>query len=395
MSPNTDAAIEDLLQVLKDTCGRWKSTGSWVDAPPLGVDEVPNWAKLPVECRNRSAETLEVWRYITLRCQSGCGDSQQGKDLLKKFWPYAVAWINFLLKPSTETHYFEEIRSLDETFYQGPKNLEPKPIANSTENAFPLGRWLKHPERLTIAELELALAIFQWNEPNPQLVWWVKERPYLLHKIHRFLLQRYCFPLLSALRQARKTAGLDSPPYRAVEWERINPRLTGFVAIGTLAVIGLDFLPAFFFAGFYANLPVALSWALLLLILKELAYVDIFKQNRPLLVTRRHASCRVWRLLRMVLGRSAVLSALMMAFWKAAELALQSRENLDRVFNTTRDSWNLSNLVWPYLVGPLENTWWLEGWRLLTGFIAMVVSAAVLGFLLQGFWEDASALEAI
>jgi hypothetical protein len=395
MSPKADAAIEDLLQVLKDRCGRWKSTGSWVDAPPLGVDEVPNWAKLPVEYQKRSAETLELWRYITLRCQAGNGDRPPCEKLLKKIWPYVVAWINFLLKPPTETHYFEEIRSLDETFYQGPKNLEPKPIANSTENAFPLGIWLKHPERLTIAELELALAIFQWNEPNPQLVWWVKERPYLLHKIHRFLLQRYCFPLLSALRQARKTAGLDSPPYRAVEWERINPRLTGFVAIGTLAVIGLDFLPAFFFAGFYANRPVALASVFLFYILIELAYVDIFKQNRPLLVTRRHASCRVRRLFLEVLGRSAVLSALMIAFWTAAERILQSRENLNRVFNTARDSWNLSNLVWPYLLGRLENTWPLEVWRLLTGFIAMVASAAVLGFLLQGFWEDTSALEPI
>jgi hypothetical protein len=395
--PGTDALEE--AQCIQGQQGELTAK-EWL-SKPLGLDEPRDWEELPDTCKDEErGEALQLWRLVALRCNVLASGDPGTDDKAWRCWHYLRKWINFLLKPSAQTFYFQEALSEDTTFYKGEGTLQPKQRGEwPKELRQEILPWLRNPEQLTIVELELALTIFDRSAGAPKLAWWVSKKPYLLHKIHRFLLARYCFGLLGPLREARAAQDLNAPPNRAVEYERINPRLTGFMAVGTLAIVGLDFLPAFFFAGYYANIPVALLVALLFLVLKELAYMDVFKQNRPLLVTRRHAKSRTWHLLQATLWRSAGFAATMMGFWSVAERTILRPHNLERVFNTVHDprspSWNLGNLIWPYLRGPLETAWYLETWRLVTGFCALALSAAVLGFLLQGFWEDTSALEPI
>ena len=370
-------------------------------------------AHFPILERANAPERIELgrnWltfcRYVTLRCNKEPEtrpDELLNGDASGTRWPAWICildWIKFLLEPGTKSFHFEETRSKDTTFYNG---LRPKPKMNDTSGwNFPLP-WLEHPEHLTIAELEVALAVFAWDGSAPDFAWWVKMRPYLLHRIHLFCLQRYCFPLLRALRKARKRkegkeAELDAPPYRAMEQEWINWRLTGFVAIGMLAVLGLEFPAVFFFAGFFWNLPVFLLCIALGCLLWSLIQGDVFKQNKPLLADRRHARSRTLRLLLETLLRSAIFGLFAVAFWKFAEDALRREGALERIFRVPSGevtSTNFENLVWPYIGLGLDPSFWLELWRHVTGFCALVLSAAVLGFLVQGFWEETSVLEPI
>ena len=189
-----------------------------------------------------TVEFLTLCRYAVLRLNGTPAAAYA--TVLTGLWPYVVKWLNFLTKPATHSHYFEEVLALDPTFYAN-RNLQPKPVSAPTAepqpNWWPLP-WLERPEELTAAELELALAVFKWDAQESRFAWWVTERPYRLHDIQRLCLRRYCYPLLAELRRARKAdrGKFDGPPYRAVEWERLAPRLTGFMAVGLLALVGLE-----------------------------------------------------------------------------------------------------------------------------------------------------------
>lgn len=360
--------------------------GSLIDIP----------REIPENIGEFDSHLLQICRYVTLRHEE-LRDGKEEEYFKDVTWKYIKRWVKFLLKPAPASFHFQEARSKDTTFYGGEGNIQPKSLKKNKEDdfSFPLREWLKSPENLTIQEFELAIAIFKWDGKKPVFANWVTERPYYLDRIHRFLLKRYCFVLLDALRDARKNASLDTPAHRAVEHGWIIPRLTGFVVIGLLAITGFDFFSSMFFFLRFGVLSIFI-FALILLecyILYELGYMDVFKQNRPLLITREHARHRVLLLVWSTIWRSVLTSFIIVLFWGLLEKSITSSFIRPFVFSGCNDN-ALTNLVWPSLLMEKESFWeWML--RMGLGVTAMGTSAGLLGFLLQGFWEDTSALEPI
>lgn len=309
----------------------------------------------------------------------------------------ADRWVQFLIseESSSRNFFLQEYRTRDGTFYE-PDDLQPKwhdDNQREWRKSLPV---VSELERLTVTELELALAILDMESERgePRFVWWLQERPAILWRIHAFLLKRYCFSLLKAFQAALRNRGdgqspgrhLDRPPFRAGELWALYPRVGGLTVVGFLGVMSLDQLVAILFAAPWCVASiVALAGVGLL---ATLAYMDVFKQNRGVMASMPHGLPRVAHLVGLFLAWglafAAVLSLSTMA-WKALGPS-------DGVFVWFRGAGEpFGNLV---ALAPPVGSWARVG-RFLLGLLGVASLSASLGALLQWFWEDKSATEPI
>lgn len=148
---------------------------------------------------------------------------------------YARRWVDWLMKDARFSRFIQETRSKDKTFFQQEelRVLPRKGWANGWGEKL---KDLKTPEQLTIGEFELALAIFDWDSKTPAFVNWVRSDRYILRRVHRFLLRRSCFELLSLFHRAIgsvRDGGRFS--YPGARW---FPRIASMCAVGTLGLFG-------------------------------------------------------------------------------------------------------------------------------------------------------------
>jgi hypothetical protein len=307
-------------------------------------------------------------------------------------------WCRFLLGdgPAASSSYLAQERLGDDVFYhKQPKNraAKPRPLPRGRWPAQPAGKctdtppvddwskqlgWLRHPEFLTSTEMELALLAFRWKcgtcekarpelrtceKPQPELRTWLKESPHMLHRIHGFLLRRYCFTLLEATSQAAKAAGFSSPAHRAGELWGLFPRSAGLAAVGLLAFISYDDATKVFFAAPASQLVYALAPALVALWL--IVHIDVFKQNRGVMVSYLHALPRTLRQWRWFLYWGVLLAGLYTLFFRFGPLALCMA---------------VQSATPP---------------RVVLGVLTLGAASAALGAVLQWFWDDKSAAEPV
>jgi hypothetical protein len=326
---------------------------------------------------------LRVLRHLTLFAH--CLTSGLAGEQLNLLRSFAYRWIGFLIAEgsSSRTFFLQHRRIKDPTFFTtGSLRPQHRPWPGGWTGKL---AWLRHPERLTIVELEIALALFDWDAPRPRFVRWVRDYPHILWRVHDFLLKRYCFPLLGPLREAAEQAEASSPRFRAGEFWRWYPRVGGLCALGLLGLVSLGPAQTVLFA---APWPVAAvlgasSAALLWL----LVGIDICKQNRGVIQSWSHVTPRVWSLWFRSLAWALVLAG---AFGACAGLLGSSR--LDAGALHAFGSAPLSNLLIPE-VPPVA---FLPRFtRFAGGLLAMASSAALLGALLQWFWEDRAMTETI
>ncbi len=314
---------------------------------------------------------LQLLRFVAFCAQRAGADVDDQMATAYQQWCYA--WVRYLAgdEVTTATFYLQQYAVTDTRFYRGSEpsgagRLRPKPRGEWPKAWGPVLPWLRHPERLTVGELELALAVFEWKAKQPRFVWWLRHRPHVLWRIHRFLLKRYCYELLSPFREALRADGLDRPPFRAGELWQLQPRIAGLSFIGFLAMLGLyrdlDLFCGPCMAG--GGVPAGALWAAAALcagLLWVVVYVDVFKQNRGMMSSLMHGARRVW------------LTVWGFLWWGA-------------VFATG-------------YVGGLGGLAGLDigvdpGYRgVAVGFTA--ASACLIGALLQWFWEDRAATEPV
>jgi hypothetical protein len=119
--------------------------------------------------------------------------------------------------------------------------------------------YLKHPQRLSLAEFEVALMLFEWlpeSPPSPAAdssvesnklspprfpvvaAWLPKQAPMLLRRIEPWLLNHYCYPLLRPFRRALAQSNLLRLPFCGLGRGFFRPRLIAFVVVGLLALHG-------------------------------------------------------------------------------------------------------------------------------------------------------------
>jgi len=342
------------------------------------------------------AELSESWyelalrRHLAILAQVG---QQEAKKAPNELAAEATHWVMFLVQDesSSRSFFLQEYRANDNHLYGD--SLRPcrrDHMASYWASNKNVLRWLKHPERLTITELELALAIFDWHEEKPRLVWWVKKRPYILWRVHRFLLKRYCLQLLRPLRRARKDAEKNAPPYRAGEQLWAHPRMLGMTMIGMLGCLGVDAFKVIFFASAWWQQAVALAAAFL--VLWYFYYVDVYKQNKGVMATKTHGLRRTAWVVARALVVSGVLGLIPLAFWSCFP-----RERLLEVVQAAPQEFFVpppAEIVIPLAVPALRPDWPLTASATL-GWLCLVVYAALFGCILQWLWEDTSALEPV
>jgi hypothetical protein len=349
---------------------------------------------------------------------------------------FASAWVKHLISPegTRERFFLQEYVARDGGLYDAG-SLRPRKWESGScwREAYP---WLRHPEWLTITEMELVLAIFRpvsaESTGRPRLVGWLERYPHLLWRIHRFLLSRYCFQLLRPFREALKnghwktnralppgsatasvTANqgsgkseepvkdkpptapdktntppeptLYAPPFRAGEFLTLYPRIAGLVAIGFLGLLQVDLAQVLFFA---TSWMVAIAASVVsLVILFLLNYMDVYKQNRGVMSDRFHGVGRALSLLGRFLAWGAIPTA-------GYVTLLHLCGNVDA---TAIRSWPSSgeeqNGLWNLLIPrfpPLAD----DG-RFPLGLFAMISASCLLGALLQWFFEDTAATEPV
>ncbi len=345
---------------------------------PLRPDEYPaldgQFVKAYVNAGtppNTLLQGLELLRFVAF-CAQRAGP-HVGAQVATAYQQWCYAWVRYLVgdEVTTATFYLQQYLAMDARFYRGCEQpgagrLLPKPRREWPEawgNVLP---WLQNPERLTVGELELALAVFEWKADRPRFVWWLRHRPHILWRIHRFLLKRYCYELLPPFRRALRADGLDRPPFRAGELWQLQPRIAGLSFIGFLAMLGLYRDLSLFCGPCMAGggVPVGMLWAATLgcvALLWAVVYVDVFKQNRGVMSSLMHGIGRVW--------------------------------------------WTVWGFLWWGAVFALGYVWGLGGLAGLdigvdpgyrgvaVGFTA--AAACLIGALLQWFWEDRAATEPV
>lgn len=334
----------------------------------------------------KNAGHLSVLRYEALRAnhEPGMADEAEKQELVDAIYRHMLPWLRYLAseESSSGSFFLQEFLCKDSTFYDD-RTYQPR---NKPENCWADRlSFLGEPQHLTIAELELALTIFDWSsdEKKPRFTWWLRHRPAILWRLHEFLLKRYCFQLLEAFHLAAKKDGLEKPPYRAGELWRWYPRVAGLTAIGFLGVLSLDPLVALLFAAPWW-MAVLLA-ALALVSLGLLIFMDVFKQNRGLMVSRQHAAPRVRGLMTIFIAWGLVASAIF-AWLTLVWPTLAGGAAAFYPF----EGQPLANLV---VVGPPLG--WPLALRFLPGLLGLGLLSAALGALLQWFWEDRAATEPI
>lgn len=340
-------------------------------------------------------QSLDALRSLALMCQSRhCKHAQPQREL-------AYAWVRTLVtaEGAARSSFLLRNRVSDATFYRAVTDPQPKRRSNwppPWQSQLP---FLDHPHELTVTELELALAIFDWSQPSPAFVWWLKQEPHILWRIHDFLLNRYAFYLLPLFETALEEAGLDRPPYRAGEGlllaKRASslrtrpPRLIGLTALGYLGLITVDSFIVFVFAGNAAVVLLATGaglWGG-----HRLYHMDVFKQNRGVLASLEHARGRIRQAFRLALGWSAALAPGVFGFWFA--LGWLGTPSADGRFADFGEG-ALGGMIVPYVI-PAWPLNWVRIGELLAGFLALGAAAIVIGALVQWFWQDESAIEPI
>lgn len=287
-------------------------------------------------------------------------------------------WLQHLVsvESSSRSFYLQHSRATDTTFYEQAPSPTDGESGGAAEARIPTLRprrrpwpdgwekklgWMTHPEALTITELELALTIFdlQSEDKKPRLTWWLRKdsRPHILWRVHHILLKRYCFALLGPLRTAMENEGLNTPPFRAGEFWRWQPRMGGLTGIGVLAVVSLEGAVEFLFKADpeQVSLLTVGSFAVFLCLI----WIDVFRQNRGVMASSGHAWRRVWS------------TAWRFAVWAAI----------------------LSTLAGGMWCGFRPATSWVQVGRFALGIAGLAACSCLIGALLQWFWEDKAATE--
>ncbi len=420
-----------------------------------------------------SLDSTEGLAFCRLVARMAAATTEKPDEGWNNIYFFTSAWVEHLISPAgtTQRFFLQEYCSRDAGLYDSrtlrPMHWDKEPKWRNAfkrlshwderpdwRKAYP---WLKHPENLTITELELVLAIFRpftgqesglarwaracglshswllWTcfpkkmqEGGARFAGWIERYPHLLWQIHRFLLSRYCFQLLPAFREAlragRRTFGdkegggsgngaaearggkdggstLYAPPFRAGEFLTLYPRIAGLVSIGFLGLMEVDLAQVLFFATSWLVAFVAGVAAIVLLFV--LNYMDIYKQNRGVMNDRRHGGGRAWGLLTRFLGWGAFLTALYVFLVHLSGNAQESA-----IHDWPSASPGPTNGLWNLLIPKIPA--WGELWvglkssagremavRLISGLFAMAASSCLLGALLQWFFEDTAATEPI
>jgi hypothetical protein len=357
-------------------------------------------------------------RYVTWRAARR---TPTGKSAPRWAREVAYSWLDFLLGPAANGRSFflqHFLTTENLAFYIGnePTDLQPTPRKcwpdswkNRDTRTLPI---IERPQNLTILEMEIALAIFEWNAKKPRLVWWIREYPHILRRIHQVLLRTYGFALLHPLRRAMKTGtkGADTAdsgngatdsssntsnesadqegyslyraPYIASIGWRCYPRLAGLVTIGLLGILSINYVLTFLFAGPLGSVIAGGGAALALI--AALILMDVFKQNRGVLVSERHALPRTW---------GVVWRALLYGAAEVTALVFMLRALLSYIIDRGKlESWVAYRQL-PDMALPHVTFWASCGW--IVRFTVMGLGAVLLGLLLQWFWEDRSVIEPI
>lgn len=299
------------------------------------------------------------------------------------------AWVELLLASDRRTEQLIQIVRLDAVFYAFPgtssketdlSKRRPRKKNDRPEQWRKCLSFLHHPENLSIPELELALAVFDWNADKPGFNPWIAEfAPDLLPRIHQFLLRHYSHELLAPFSAALKSVGRNRPPYRAGEVRGIHLRMMAMTAVGMMALFGAQDLWRLFEVKHAGQ---ALLIAIVLLassfLLRQLLYWEIFRQNHGFLAHKAHARPRFLWLFQRVLLYGFLLAA-------AADLFLW----LQHV-----NPGELLQALHGFRPGPLLlKALKLTAYRLLH-ISACGVFAAVLGVMLQSLWDSHSVIDA-
>ncbi len=404
---------EDLIAAVAKA---FKNPAPSAPPPIAGKSHLVDWLKVFESRPPASSHRLLLLRYVTWRLQKR-PDQADVRELGREL---AYSWLQFLLGDAAEGRSFflqHFLLCYAEPFYYGgrPGELRPSPKKDGWQEILP---WLRRPQNLTILEMEIALAIFRWDATEPELVWWIREYPHILRRVHGLLLRTYGFALLGALTRAMKAAREDhgpgtsgaeggSPvtgdagqseytastngvlsrslyqaPYLASVGWRVYPRLGGLVLIGLLGILSINYLLTPLYA---APLWLVLTGGLAALaLIHRLIMMDVFKQNRGVLVSARHAQPRtlgvLWRAL--AWGCAGTLAAC--AVLRLILSHLVRRPSLEN-WTAYRQ---LPDMALPHLAA---QPWW----HWLLRFAVMGLGAVLLGLLLQWFWEDRSVIEPI
>jgi len=257
-----------------------------------------------------SADRLGALRFSALAAQKEVPEVEPQRSR-------GYDWVLFLISEEAKrSFYLQAYRAKDDTTFYAPDG-RPKRRKEWLSEWKDKLVWL-YPNRLTVAELELVLALFQWEGNEPRLVWWARKYPYLLWRVHGFLYERYCFSLLRQFRPALKAAEAWKPAHRAGEWAKLMPRIGALGMVGTMLVLHTEIIGAFYW---HANGPlVAGAGAFVLSGLAWLIYLDVFRQNRGLLHRRWDAlRWRVFPLFWRSLVWSGVYAAVLLAVWFGIE----------------------------------------------------------------------------
>lgn len=395
-------ALESSLRALVTHCA-----GDLTRHPDVYTRSAPNdcWAGMALSlAHGRRADLVKNLEFQetqqALRCIALASQLRSPQDLDEQR-ELAYAWVALLVHrdASSRSFYLQGHRVHDTVFYRGARNLQP----NTREN-WP-GEWkgklkfLEHPERLTVTELELALAIFDWSSKSPAFVWWLKEEPHILWRIHHFLLSRYAFYLLVPFERALAKDGFHQPPFRAGEGLEpfglphtriIPPRLIGLTALGYLGLITVDPFVAFIFAGHLVI--VAVTFVAAAYAGWRLYYIDVFKQNRGVLASPHHACRRILHAWGLAVLWSGVLAVAVYALWfslgKLGDPLPRGR------FVQFPEGTGLGGLLTPYVI-PTFPVDWLRVGDMSLRWLTLVATAIVVGALVQWFWQDESAIEPI
>lgn len=335
-----------------------------------------------------SPHRLAVLRHVAIRCSqwpSGSADEKGCRAAAE----LCQVWLWYLLGDEvTARHmYLSDYRAQDVTYYDAGTLVPvvPKERTPASPTAL-LPWWLRHPERLSILELELCLILFDRNSKAEKVAPWLLRKPGLLRHVQATLLKRYCFTLLGALRRAkRQDKVLKKTHLLAPAFVWAPPRIFGLAAVGYLATVTSDIIPAVLYGA-------SLVWIFGVIFFGSVVtafflYFNVHKHNLGAFGTWRHARFRIARLFITWAGCSALEGLLLILTWVVA--AGVAADGFVRF-----ESSPLSNLVIPrfgsFTASSIDIGY--TGDRLVR-FLALVFTANVIGGLLQWFWDDRSALE--
>ena len=139
----------------------------WYAEAPLDSAEVGK-----LDSTSRNPHDLKLLRASALKAQAllikAEKDKQESPKLLNDplVRENARKWLRFLLNESAKTSFLQRWQGADTTFYD-EQTLRPMPRQEWKNGWKYKLSWLDSPAQdLTIAELELALAIFEWTSHN-------------------------------------------------------------------------------------------------------------------------------------------------------------------------------------------------------------------------------------